>query len=175
MIFTCPECGARLRGDKPGAVFACHACANPVVVPAPAPKREDREPPEAPVPGRVKHRSPWETAAIVLGIAAVAHVAFFLLLTIDARSERSDIEELYTERELAEAKQPEGAPAPGTPAFRQWRRAHDLWLSARDYHQHGRHVTLVLIAAVFSFVVLASVAGWILAKFASRRRVSVSS
>lgn len=168
MSFRCPECGARLRGGKPGAILACHACANPVVVPPPPAPQPEAPPPAAPVPGSAAQRSPWTTAGLVLALVAMAHVALFLLLTIDARGARSDIEARYTASELAAAPQPDAAPSPGTAAYRDWRRAYDLWLAAGEYKRHGKHVTLLRTGFVFSFLVQVCITGWVLAKIVGR-------
>ncbi len=175
MIFECPQCQAKLRGGKPGAVVACGGCSNPVVVPARRTEPPAKPPPDAPVPTTVAPvRGPWGTAALVIGIVGLAHLGLYLLLTMDARSQRRSIEARYDASELRRAKQPDESPAPGTPAFKPWRRAHDLWVASEDYRRHRSHIGLLKQGFLFSFLVQLGITGWILIRVLGKRKKALA-
>ena len=162
MTFRCPECQARIRRTTPGSVVACPSCASPVVVPEAAAEPRPAAAP-APVPtteaGWTTQRL-WGTAAAVVAVLAVAHVALFLLLTMDARSGIREIEAAYRPDELEAAKRPGGAPEPGTPAYATWSRGVDLWEKAEAWRVHGRQVMLLRTGLVISFLILVGITGW---------------
>jgi DNA-directed RNA polymerase subunit RPC12/RpoP len=161
MIFSCPECGARLRGTQPGAIVACRACSNPVVVPEAAPEMPAEAP--APVPSAAPAwttRRLWSTAAGVVLILALAHVGLFLLLTMDARAGVAEIEGRHSRAALEAARPPGAAPEPGTAPYTAWSRALELHESAEAWRVHARQVTLLRTGLFLSFLILVGMTAW---------------
>ncbi|MDF1701235.1 MAG: hypothetical protein P1V36_08765, partial [Planctomycetota bacterium] len=156
--FECPECGARLRGGRPGSVLACGACKNPVVVPEPRPERSraptaaaDR--PAAPFDAGRARRKLYRTAGIVLALVGVAHLGMYLLLTRDARANMIAIESRHDVAALDGAKPPEGEAKPGSAAYRGWRASKALWVDAEAWRNDRRQVLLLKRGIAGSFLV----------------------
>ena len=178
MIFTCPECQARNRGARPGSVVACRSCASPVVVPEIEPEVAPLPTPppapmvaEAPDP-RAVSRKLWRTATLVLLAVGLAHGALYLVLTMEARAGMNEIEALYSHQELSRARRPAEAPVPGTPAYADWRREHDLWLKSEAYGKHRSHAALLRTGLLASFLVQVAMTGWILVRLLGRTRAA---
>ena len=171
MIFTCPECQTRNRGERSGSVIACRGCANPIVVPEAPAEQPDvlpRSKPSAPVAdveiadGGAITRKLWRTATWVLLVVGLAHGALYLLLTMEARAGINAIETLYSRSQLSGARRPDAAPVPGSPAYAQWRQTHDLWLKSEAYAKHRTHAGLLRTGLLASFLVQVAITGWIL-------------
>lgn len=193
MIFKCPECGARVRGEATGSIVACGRCKNPVVVPepraatrpsatrplaeglspTPSPQAQADQPPvEAPhqaEPLPLDVRRVWRTAAFVVFILASAHVGLYMLLTMDARAGIEDIRAVYSRSDLEDARRPGITPEPGTSAFTAWSRSVALWDKAEAYRVHARQVMLLRTGLFVSFLVLLGVTGWALFGILTRR------
>ncbi len=174
--FDCPECGARLRGGRPGAVLACAECRNPVVVPEPAaePVRKPAPaaappPSQAPDPDQVR-RKLWLTATGVIAVVALAHLGLFLLLTRDARASMQTIQARHAVSALEDARAPKGEPRPGTPEYKTWREAKALWVDAEAWRNDRRQVGLLRGGILGSFLVQVAITGWILVRLLGKLR-----
>jgi hypothetical protein len=163
----CPECGAEAPPDaKPGVVYACDACGNPVLPgePVVASLAVDEYVPRA-------TRSPWTIVAIALAVLAAAHAGLWALLTAESRRERESLLRVDGDALLA-ATDPGAAPSTDDPAHRPWIAADRLWTHRLRYESLGSHVSQLAIGLGVSFTAQAVVLSLLGVRWLRSRRGS---
>lgn len=172
MKVSCPVCQASFRALKPGAVVPCPSCGNPIAVPEqqPEPPRATPTPlPPAPTSTRDPGQIPWGLAGIVVVVLVVAHYAFYLLITADARSRIADLTSKHGSAVREEVESPgPNAPSASSPEFKSWHAQRELHLASRSYADHEAHRSLVAGGMLVSVLLLVGITGFALLRIKNR-------
>lgn len=187
MSLACPECGAAAPADvKPGAVYACPGCRNPVLaaqqrqVKGPSASKAPAKRPVGAVaedadheedgPSAVQEKRRWgplQLGIIAFVVLGAAYIGAYELLTAEAKRDRVIFEKTYGDA-LLTAQHPGPTPSAEDPErLKAFLRARETWDARQRYESHGKRIHGMLAGMLGAFALQTALTAYVAIK--SRR------